>query len=166
VPRDLRDKDQRPWKTYEDREEEFEKQPFWTSFKWLFGAVAIVLVLVALIAIATWGFGVGTSGVKGTGDIRKENNSALNRVQQQAYFEDTKASFDGALVKISVARAALAQATDERDKSQRRVELDGLVQNCVDTAQAYNAQSKKQLAADWKRAGLPKKLNATKCSGA
>lgn len=162
-PRDLRDHEKRPWQTYEDRAEEFEKRPFWTSFKWGFGATAVVLVIVAIVAVAVWGFGVGTSKVKGTGDIRKENNSALNRVQQQAYFEDTKASFDGAIIKIRTAKSALAQATGERERSQRRVEADGLVQNCVDIAQSYNAQSHKQLAADWKRAGLPQELNPTQC---
>lgn len=125
---------------------------------WTIGGVALIL----LVSVALWAFGVFTSDVKGRGDVREENNSAVNRVQQQAYFEDTKASYDGALAKIPAARQAVKSATTH--KEERQVELDGLIQNCIDTAQAYNAQSRKQLAADWKAADLPRTLNATQCS--
>jgi hypothetical protein len=148
-----------------DRPISRDEERFWASAtaRWTLGILALVLICGGIV----WAASVGTSDVKGRGDVHKANNSAINRIQQQANFVQTKADYEGALAKIKVARSSLAAANKANDKkaiSQRQVELDGLVQNCIDTAQQYNADSGKITAKDWKDSGMPETLDPSKCN--
>lgn len=158
--RDARDP-YRDYSTWEDREQEFEARPVWTSSKW---ALAVMLGVLAIAAIL-WGIGVAVSGPKGAGDVHRANESALNRIQQQGDFVQLREDYTGALAKITAAKAAVKAAKrDPKALPQRQVELDGLAQNCVDIAQQYNADGQKVLARDWKDSGLPSRLDPARCA--
>lgn len=121
------------------------------------------IVLIGLIVIALWAFGVFTSDVRGAGGAIKQRNSTVNRVQKQEMFEQIAADYDGYLVKIKVAVKAAASATTDIDKQLRQTELVGLRQTCVDAAQQFNAESRKYTSRVWKSAGLPATLDAEGC---
>lgn len=131
------------------------------------GIAAIVVVIVLVIGGAIWGGSVLLSNATGAGGAIKQRNSALNRVQQQEQFEQLAADYDGYLVKVRVARAAVkAAAGDPVNLPLRKTELEGLQQTCIDTAQQFNANSRKYTARAWKSAGLPPTLDPDNCTGA
>lgn len=134
--------------------------------KGLFGNIALwiigLVVLIGTLAVALWAFGVFTAPIKGQGDAFKQQQSGLNRVQQQAKFEQIAADYEGYLVQIQNAELALKSASTET-KAQRETELIGLRQICVTAAQDFNAESRKYIARVWKSAGLPERLDPTAC---
>lgn len=127
--------------------------------------ILMVIIVVAVLGIGGWAFGVFTSGPAGAGGAIKQRNSTLNRVQSQAQFEQLAADYDGYLVKIKIAKTALAAATTDVDKQLAQTNLTGVQQVCVDAAQQFNAESRKYLARVWKSAGLPETLDADACTG-
>jgi len=127
---------------------------------WVFATLA----LIAVIAILLWAFGVFTAPLRGQAGAFKQKESAINRVQQQAKFEQIAADYDGYLVQIQNAQVALKSASAET-RAQRETELIGLRQICVTAAQDFNAESRKYLARDWKSAGLPERLDPIACQG-
>lgn len=133
-----------------------------TSHKGTFGLIAAwtagLVVLIGVIGIALWGFGVFTSDVKGAGDAIRQRNSAVNRVQKQEMFEQIAADYDGAVVNI---RGYGKPATPMQE-----TELRGLKQHCVSLAQQFNAESNKYTSRVWKSAGLPATLDPLACQGA
>lgn len=139
--------------------------------KGIFGNIVLwVLALVLLcgaLGIGLWAFGVFTSNVKGAGDAQRIKNSGVNRIQKQELFEQLDADYTGYLAKITVARQAVADARAAGDATTlglRQTELEGIQQTCIDTAQQYNAESRKYTARDFKSAGLPATLDTTKCA--
>lgn len=125
--------------------------------------ILMVILAVAIIGIGAWIFSIVTAPVRGQAGAFKQQQSTLNRVQQQAKFEQMSADFDGFLVQIENAKAALKNASPTT-RDQRETELIGLRQICVSTAQNFNAESRKYLARVWKSAGLPERLNPLDCS--
>ena len=136
--------------------------------KSLFGNIVLwvlgIFALFAVLGIALWGFGVLSSPIRGQGEAFQQQQSATNRVQQQAKFEQIAADYDGYLIQIQNAQAALKSASPDT-RSQRETELIGLRQICVTAAQDFNAESRKYLAREWKSAGLPEHLNPLACQG-
>jgi len=126
--------------------------------------IAVVVVLVAVLGIGGWAFGVFTSDIKGAGGAIKQRNSTVNRVQKQEQFEQLAADYDGYIIKIEGLVIAVSTTIDKTDKSLRQTELVGLRQICVDGAQAFNAESRKYTSRVWKSAGLPASLNAEACN--
>ena len=126
-------------------------------------AVVIGLILVLTLLGLGWRYIIaGPTGAVGAKEIQQ---SATNRVQQQAKFEQMAADFDGYLIQIKTAEAALASASPET-RAQRETELLGLRQICVSTAQDFNAESRKYVARVWKSAGLPERLDPVACQEA
>jgi hypothetical protein len=125
--------------------------------------ILMVLLVVAVVGIGLWAFGVFTSDVRGAGGAIKQRNSTVNRVQKQEMFEQLAADYDGYIIKIKAAVIAVSTTIDEDDKSLRQTELVGLRQVCVDAAQQFNAESKKYTSRVWKSAGLPLALDPEGC---
>lgn len=121
-------------------------------------------VLVLALAGAIWGGSVLLSNVRGSGNAIKRNQSATNRIEQQARFEDLAAEYNGYLQKVTLAKRSVGQATTSLDKQIAETNLQGISQACIDDAQEFNAASRKYLARDWKSAGLPATLDANACS--
>lgn len=129
------------------------------------GIAAIVVVIVIVLAGAVWGGSVLLSNVTGAGGAIKQKNSTVNRIGQQEQFEQLSADFDGYLVKITGAKKAVLKAqADPVNLPLRETELQGLEQQCIDTAQQFNANSRKYTAREWKSAGLAARLDPTRCS--
>jgi len=124
--------------------------------------IVVAVVFFGLLTIALWAFGVVTAPWAGQGGAFQQQQSATNRVQQQAKFEQMAADYDGYLIQIANARLALKTASPTT-RDQRETELLGLRQICVTAAQDFNAESRKYLARVWKSAGLPERLDPTPC---
>lgn len=127
--------------------------------------IAMVILAVAIIGVGVWAFGVVTAPVRGQAGAFQQQQSTINRVQQQAKFEQIAADYQGYLVQIQNAETALKTASADT-RSQRETELIGLRQICVTAAQDFNAESRKYLARVWKSAGLPATLDPLACQGA
>jgi preprotein translocase subunit SecF len=149
------------------REHWSETQDMRRAQRGAFGAWVIwvvgILIVIGAISIAVWGFNVGTSDVKGKGDVIREKNSGKNRIAQQERFQSLNASFEGFLVNLQGARQALA-AADEDTKPMRQVDLTGMQQQCVNTAQEFNALTQKVTAKDFIPDDVPQKLDPTLCT--
>ena len=149
--------------TWEDRGAELEARPFWVSFKWIVGATAVILAVVALV----WVFSVGSSDVRGRGGAVKIKNDATNRIQQSEYFEQTKADYDTYPNKLAVAQAALdraAKTDDPTDDQLRETDLTGLQQQCLAVVADYNARARKYTAREFRASDLPNQLDSTTCT--
>jgi hypothetical protein len=146
---------------WDRRAERFDRNPISSSLGWIIGIVLAIAVVMALV----WAIGVGFSGPKGAGDVHKANQGATNRIQQQAFFEQTKADFDGTLAKLPIAVQASEAAKGSKHEAEREIELTGLRQHCVDIAADYNARSRETYtAADWKAVDLPQSLDPALCA--
>lgn len=135
----------------------------WREGRHITAMVIVGIVVVLAIAGAIWGGSVLLSNVTGSGNAIKRNQSAGNRIEQQAHFEDLAAEYDGYLTKIQLSKKALAAASTPIDKQIAETNLQGISQACVDDAQEFNAASRKYLARDWKSAGLPATLDRNAC---
>jgi hypothetical protein len=79
-----------------------------------------------------------------------------NKLQSQAYFENTYADFTGFLAQIRIVKASVSP-TKQQD-------LEGLRLECVSTAQAYNAASRSISTAPFLSVDLPYRLNSARCA--
>ena len=132
-----------------------QKALFANGVLWIIG----ILLLVALIGGAVWGFQVAFASPAGKGGAYRQKESALNRVQKQEMFQQLNADIDGYIAKIGVAKAAVKTSPSEFN----RTNLVGIQQQCIDTAQQYNAESHKYTSRDFKSANLPYARNPTEC---
>ncbi len=113
------------------------------------------LIVAAIVAVAIWGFGVATSGVRGQGDAFSENNSAENWVAAQARFEQNYAEIKATDAKIGNAHDALQADPGDRTLQQT---LAGLQSYCLTVVGDYNADARSYLSEDWRSADLPQQI--------
>lgn len=124
-------------------------------------AVLAAILLIALIWWAVWAVSVATSGFKGRGDAVKINNSAANWTEKQRKFEQLNATVN--TNKQLVAMHAARVAADPADKTATQM-LAGVQSECIASVEAYNAESRKVLSADWKSPDLPHELTTAGCT--
>jgi hypothetical protein len=119
-------------------------------------AVGITLI-VGVISVGVWAFGVKTSDIKGRGDATKIHNSATNRIFAQQHFEDMYAEInDRDVPNLKSARAALKQAPHDQA---RQINVTGVQQICNQDVADYNAAARKFLERDFKAADLPARID-------
>lgn len=124
----------------------------WRGGIWLILAV----LFIGLIGCGIWAFHVVTSGVKGTGDVTRQNNDANNRIEAQATFQRLYGDIQGYPPKITRAKAdAAANPTDAQSKQV----LDGLQNLCTDAVNTYNADAGSTTMQQWRPADLPTQIN-------
>jgi malate synthase len=124
--------------------------------KWTF----FILALIATAAIAVWGFGVGTSDVKGRGDAQRIHNSATNRIFAQQNFQQRYHD----IVDTDIPNVKTAKQTYKLDPSSYNLQnLTGTMQFCHSDVAGYNADAEKFLLRDFRDKGLPKRINPKKC---
>lgn len=140
------------------------------SQKALFGNITVWIIasvlLIGALSIGLWAFGVFTSNIKGAGEAIKIKNAAVNRIQKQENFVQENEDYTGYLIKIKIAKQALAVLPANATSEERQVaqaNVTGVQQQCVDTAQQYDADSQKYTARDFKSAGLPYRLDPERC---
>lgn len=122
------------------------------SIRW----VLAVLGLIAVICIAVWYFGVATSDVKGRGDATKLKNDGVNRVTQQAQFNEYFQAIKAADRKITVAKVALDADPKNAVLS---TNYNGLQSGCNDHIATYNALARTYTAQEFRDADLPAKID-------
>jgi hypothetical protein len=135
------------------------KKEIWTG-------IGITLGFIALIAGILWvsfGAKVASSGIIGQGDAIIQKNSAENWTKAQAEFEELYAGIEAADRNIVVAYEAY-----DRDPSQfNETNYTGAQMTCQDLIGQYNSKARTFLAADFKAADLPDRIDqslpATDC---
>jgi len=121
---------------------------------WTLG-ILLLVGIVGGILTATGTLFAGASGQAGAYRIKE---SAVNRIQQQAQFENLKATYDGYLAQLPTLRAAAKSGTDF-DKTN----LNGMILQCVTVTAQYAALGRTYVARDFRSAGLPATLSAAGC---
>ncbi|MFI1767474.1 hypothetical protein ACH41H_36245 [Streptomyces sp. NPDC020800] len=115
--------------------------------------LVIVVVFVGLIvASLLWAFGVFTSGAKGAGDVRRDQNNAKNREHWSVTFnsEFQQLQADQEIVVTLKRQAEAAGAT-----AQDRDNYLGAQNNCRQDVAQYNADASSALGSPWVPEELP-----------
>lgn len=124
-------------------------------------AIVAVVLFVGALSIGIWAFQVSTADVKGRGDVVRKVNQADNRLFAQGNFQDLYnevISYDQRLDQAAADKAAHAGKDDE---SFYDANYTGLVNQCIDTRNQYNAAAKKISQAKFRDADLPYQLDPT-----
>lgn len=154
--------------SWEDR---FGRTPVRTSMWLTVGLVAFVLALGWGVAALTLGLRTATAGIVGKANVHIQNQSAPNRIVQQAGFETAFAAVEKFKVQIADARKDLT-AWDQANVGKpdnaigslatQRAYLSqvvqGLQQQCNNSVASYNADARKILAKDWRSPDLPQEI--------
>ncbi|MFE2967516.1 hypothetical protein ACFXKC_28360 [Streptomyces sp. NPDC059340] len=124
--------------------------------------VTVVILIGCGIAALLWWLGVFTSGIKGAGDVHRDQNDAKNREHwSQTFnseFEQIKADQDNLTVLKQAATGTGATAQD-------RANYTGAQLNCRQDVAQYNADAASTLGAPWVPAGLPNPIDASTYCG-
>jgi hypothetical protein len=130
---------------------------------WAYGCLT-ALVLFVILPISLWAFGVFSSGVRGQGDVIKQNNSGDNRIQAQSTFNKLWGDIQGYHDNIQAAAAAVK--TNPADDYQHSV-LTAEQQTCRSAVQEYNADTLNTTMRDWRPAQDPAQIDpAQECETA
>lgn len=158
--------------------ERFEKRPIWTSLWFVAGLILVIGTLSFATAAVTLGLNTATAGLVGKTQTHQVNESAPNRIVQQAAFEQEYADVQ----KFSTQYADAVKAVTDWDTANagkpdnaigtlatQRTYLaqvaTGIRQQCLTTVANYNADTHKTLAKDWKDDRLPYELADSACGG-
>lgn len=123
---------------------------------WAYGCLAALLLFVVL-PVSLWAFGVFSSGVRGAGDVIKQNNDANNRIQAQATFNKLWGDIQSYHDNITASVAALK--ANPGDPYQRSV-LTAQQQICRSAVQEYNADTLNTTMRDWRPAQDPAQVDS------
>lgn len=122
----------------------------------------IVVLIVCGIAALLWWLGVFTSGIKGAGDVHRDQNNAQNR-------EHWSATFNGEFEQIQADQEIIAtlKRSAEADGAtvQDRQDYIGAQNNCRQDVAQYNADTRSTLGAPWVPADLPTHIEAADYCG-
>ena len=121
-------------------------------------AITIAVIVIALlIASLLWAFGVFTSGVKGSGDVRRDQNNATNR-------EHWSATFNSEFQQIQADQGVIAtlkhQADAKNATAQDQANYLGAKNNCLQDVAQYNADASSTLGSPWVPEGLPAHIDS------
>lgn len=126
-----------------------------------FIAVIVIGLLACVIGAIFWWLSVATSGVKGRGDVIKQNNDANNRIAAQAEFNRLWGDIQSYNANIAASAAALAK--NPGDDYQQSV-LTAEQQICRSAVQQYNADILNVTMKDWRPAEDPASIDPiTEC---
>lgn len=144
-----------------EREDDFNRKPVRQSAKgigWIGVLVVVAVVVFGAIGVAVWGFGVGTSDVKGRGDAEVIKNEAKNRIRAQEGFWVKYEGIVQADKNLNITAEALAK---DPNSVRLQVELNGQKMVCNDLVGQYNAASQKFSEREFKDAELPHQIDDT-----
>jgi hypothetical protein len=119
---------------------------------WIIAGVLFALVLGG----GLWLFRVGTSDIKGQGDVTIKKNSAPNRIEAQEDFEELYADIQATDRKLDIYAAALKAKPDDQIA---RTNLDGTTAYCLGVVGDYNAKARKILAEQFRAVDLPPQID-------
>lgn len=127
-------------------------------------ALLIVGTVIALLVISLlWAFGVFTAGIKGSGDVHRDQQNAKNREHWSATFNAEYQQVQADQDNLAVLKNA---ADGDGATQQDRTNYTGAQLNCRTDVAAYNADAASVLGSPWIPAGLPTQIDAaTYCEG-
>lgn len=128
---------------------------FWRGVGYVIAAVLVIGVVGAVI----WGIRVATSDVRGRGDVAIKVNAADNRLFAQGNFQDLYNEVISYDQRLDQAAADKAAHTGKPDESIYDTDYTGLVNQCIDTRNQYNAAARKISQAKFRDADLPYQLD-------
>lgn len=126
----------------------------WRTAIWVVAVVAFL----GLLAGGIWAIRVATSGPRGAGDVVRKTNDANNRIFAQQHFQDLYNQLLAYDQQLDQAAADKKQYPDDRTYA---VNYSGLVKQCIDARNQYNADANKVTQAKWRDADLPYQIDAT-----
>jgi hypothetical protein len=128
-----------------------------TGFSLSAVAVTLTVLFVCGLAALLWWLGVFTSGIKGNGDITRDQNDAKNR-------EHWSQTFNSEFEQIQADQEIVATLKHQVDAStasvQDRDNYLGAQNNCRQDVAQYNADTSSTLGSPWVPANLPDHLDA------
>ncbi|MEV6833547.1 hypothetical protein AB0N17_03285 [Streptomyces sp. NPDC051133] len=133
-----------------------------TGFSLSAVAITLSVLFVCGLAALLWWLGVFTSGIKGAGDVTRDQNDAKNR-------EHWSATFNSEFQQIQADQGVIANlehtATSAGATVQDHDNLTGAQNNCRQDVAQYNADASSTLGAPWLPEGLPTQINADNYCG-
>lgn len=129
--------------------------------------ILAVLVIGGIVTAIVWGVSTGTAPIRGRSGAFQQQQSANNRVFQQANFEKLNADYQADLTTIKIDMNAIREAQKNNDiqmLGQSQVDLVGVEAHCAQIADSYNAQGHSYLAKDFMTADLPPTLDGETCA--
>lgn len=161
---------------WDRRADQAERHPFLGLLYWGAGITAVILVITALVGVATTGSVFFQSAASNATLKSRENvqrNSTENAVTSIAFFHD---QCNGVNAKLAIYRVnkdkALRlekraqsetdplrrqQAVDQSDRS--AADADGALNAAIAAANDYNAKASNSLKAKFRESGLPERIN-------
>lgn len=124
--------------------------------------VLLVVLGVAGIAAFAWWLSVASSGVRGAGNVQKDQNSSSNREHWSATFNAEYQQLLAARDNLATLRVA---ANGPGATQQDRIDYQGALLNCRQNAAKYNADATSLLGRPWVPDGLPASINASDYCG-
>lgn len=120
-------------------------------------AVTLTVLFVCGLAALLWWLGVFTSGIKGAGDVHRDQNDAKNR-------EHWSATFNSEYEQIQADQGVIAtlkeQAGAQGATAQDRDNYVGAKNNCLQDVAQYNADASSTLGSPWVPANLPDHIDS------
>lgn len=129
-----------------------------TGRAWAYGLLAALLVII--LPIGLWAFGVFSSGPRGAGGVIKDRNSSQNIEQWSSTFNGEYQQLAAYQSQIQTIQAGIKAGTGT---SQDQIDLQGLQLNCQSAAAKYNADTQNTLAVI--PAGLPASISLSTYCG-
>ncbi|MFI5973582.1 hypothetical protein [Streptomyces sp. NPDC051452] len=128
------------------------------------GTVLVIATLTVALIVASllWAFGVFTSGAKGAGDVRRDQNGAKNREHWSATFN---AEFQQIQADQGIVATLKHQADAESATGQDQANYLGAQNNCLQDVAQYNADAASTLGAPWVPEGLPARIDSDSYCG-
>jgi flagellar basal body-associated protein FliL len=126
--------------------------------------LTVIGVLIACgIGALIWWLNVSTSGIKGSGDVHRDQQDAKNREHWSAQFNAEYQQVQADQNNIATLKQA---ATGTSATLQDRANYLGAEQNCQADVAQYNADASSTLGSPWVPPSLPTALTAaTYCEG-
>lgn len=128
-----------------------------TGFSLAAVAITCSVLFVCGLAAFLWWLGVFTSGIKGSGDVHRDQNDAKNREHWSQTFnaEFQQIQADQGVIAVLKRQADAAGAT-----TQDRDNYTGAQNNCLQDVAQYNADAASTLGSPWVPAELPARIDS------
>lgn len=134
----------------------------WKDFFKTFAVYITIIMVVALTMVTMWVFGVFTSGAKGSGDLRKDQNSAHNREWWSGRYNTDWQNLQADKTNVTTLRQVYAGPMSTQ---QDNMNLVGAVLNCTSDVATYNQDAEDVLGKQWLPASLPATVNVSDYCG-
>lgn len=120
--------------------------------------IGVGIVVFAVLGGVIWAVKVAASGVKGAGDVRRQTNSGTNRIAAQEHFQALYGQIKAYDQQLDQAAADKAANPGDRFFT---TNYSGLVKQCIDARNQYDADANKVTQAQWRDPDLPYQIDPT-----